>query len=630
MRSLPAPRLLLLLLLLPIAVMLGGCSPDFEGMAERRLAYARQNKGDIEIVAIQDAAKSAYLNGVMLAAAEINQRQGKLLGRNLNIRIEQDGDTFEDIKPTIRRIVANPRTVAVLGHRRSKIALPASVIYERSQVVFMPSFATTQVLTNHNFQYVYRMAPNTEIMAEQLASAAKTLGYQKMVMLYSREDLNRELAFLFEDKAIKQGIRLVKRSSFFDKDTNYRPIISQFNSEKFDAIFITAASDAAGRMALQLREMGIRQPILGDDSMNRASYTDAAGDAADGTIIPSLYKADDSSALNQQFIRQYQKKYETDPDYNAAQGYDSLMLLAAAIERAGSTTPPLLSSALHYMPAWVGLTGIHAYDQAGELRGKKYFFQARQEGKWYALPALQIPYLLERFSKEQQEKYGAQRTVTDFRKIFTEPMHDDDNKIYLLDLAQEILQFKRIGIIYENTADGRKAAGYELLQGLAKRKQTEIVGCTVAFSALNKRETEQAMIDCYGRLSLKVDAMLIPPYYSIDAKLLQRLNQSLAFFKIPSISLDEHNTDPNICLVLGKRSDIDVQGKGGTQAYNGLLNGLKVHEFAERMKNLPEVSVNLVNLQRYGLSDTPILLLSPNAFIYPDETAIVENRRGAP
>jgi len=208
-----------------LLVCLSGCSsPDFELMAKKRLEYARQNKGDIEIVVFEDPANSiyingtsTYLNGIKLAVENINQRSGKLLGRSIKLNIEQDASTFDATKNTLRRIADNPKITAVLGHADSNIAIPASVVYERSQILFMPPFSTAQGLTSHNFQYVFRMMPSAKIMAEQLVSVANILGYQKIVILYSRDDVNRELAFLFEDFAVQMGIDLVQNSSFLPK-----------------------------------------------------------------------------------------------------------------------------------------------------------------------------------------------------------------------------------------------------------------------------------------------------------------------------------------------------------------------------------------------------------------------------
>lgn len=608
-----------IIIIILVLIAISQYSPDFTKLGEKRLELSRQNDGNIEIAIMQTPGEtSGYLNGVMLAVEEINQRPDKLLGRSLKIHLEQEGETFEDTKSTIRKVVANPKITAVLGHRRSSIAIPASVIYERSQVIFITPFATAKSLTGHGFKYVFRMVPDNSVMADQLASVAQTLGYKNIVTLYSRDELSREVAFLFEDIAIKQGISITKSTSFSEKDTNYRPIISQFNSEPFDAVFIASSADAAALMASQLREMGIHKPILGSDSLNKELYTEKASNSARNTIIPSIYHPDQENPISKHFTQTYKKRYEEEPDHNAAQGYDSVMLLATAIERAGSTLPPLLSTTLHYMPAWIGVTGIHAFDEDGELQGKKYFFKVWQKQAWQDLPAIHVPYLLKRFTQSQQAE-------TNYPQVFSRRMHDDEHKIHLLDVAQQILGFKRIGLIYEDTEIGRMTASYELLQSLARKKGIDIAECVVPFSQKSRSELKQAMLACYGKLSLSSDALFLPSYRGIDEGLLEKLNSSLTFFKIPAISLDEKNTDPNVSLVLTKRSDVNTQNLQSMQVYSEILNGMKVHEFSAFLKNLPEVTINLTSLQYQGFSDHPILELSPDNYIHSHPLVIKKN-----
>ena len=337
---------------------LSACSPDFVAMGERRVEIARLNTGEIKIVAIQSEKNSSYIKGILLAAKKINQRPTKLINRPLKIQIEAEGDNPQSVQYMLERIASDPRVSAVLGHRTTHIAIPASAIYEIAKIIFMPSFATGKVLTGHNFKYIFRMAPSSVIMGEQIAFAAKTLGYEKIAIFYGRDELSKEEAFLFEGAAIKQGIDIITRISFFSKSTNYRPKISQLSDQEFDAIFVAAGADSAGRLTKQLREMGMNQTILGVDTLLRAKYLSAAGKSANNIIVPTMYNPEANSSINQSFKQQYKNTYHIDADYNAAQGYDSLMLIADAIEKSQTTLPSVLVSTLHYMPAWVGLTGL--------------------------------------------------------------------------------------------------------------------------------------------------------------------------------------------------------------------------------------------------------------------------------
>jgi branched-chain amino acid transport system substrate-binding protein len=602
-----------ILSILIFVIILSGCGANFEQMAEKRLAYAQNNQGDIEVVAIRSITKTNYLKGVLLAAETINNRPNKLLGRQLKINIEQESVTFNEGQSTFRRIAANPRITAVIGHRRSSVAVPASVIYEQSNIIFFASFSTIQNLTGHNFKYVFRMSPSAETMAEQLASVAETLGYKKMIILYGRDNLNRELAFLFEDAAIKRKIKPIKRASFSSDDTNYRSLISQFSNDNFDAIFIAASSQPSAFMVKQLREMGVQQPILGSDSFNSSTFTDTLKGFTDNIIAPSFYNPNKKNIINQYFNRSYLKKYGQKPDYRAAQGYDSLMLLALGIERAGSTIPSLLASTLHYMPAWIGTTGPHKFSQDGDILGKKYFFKALENKQWRNLPAIHIPYLLERFYTGSIIKGQEGEDAQNYVDSFTQAKDSEEHKIKLLELSKEVLKFKRIGIIYENTKNGREVVNYELLKKFSEQTKTTLLECKIPLSVLSKQERKQYFFSCFGKLSLSMDALFLPVYHGIDQTMLQKLSQSLAAFKIPTISLDPLNTN-NISLSLNKRSDINLTNMNDMQIYNGLLNNIELNVFAKQLKNLPEISANLYKLQNYNISETPILQLSPSHY----------------
>ncbi|MGB0849470.1 MAG: ABC transporter substrate-binding protein, partial [Thiolinea sp.] len=463
--------------------------------------------------------------------------------------------------------------------------------------------------------------PSNEIMAEQLANAASSLGYQNIVILYARDDFNRELAFLFEDAALKNDIKLVKRASFFDKDTNFRPIISQFNSEQFDSVFIAASGKTSALLVKQMREMGLEQPIIGSDSVNNQDYRTVAGEAANKTVFPITYSnLDSNNERNNRFIKKFKDKYLREPDYNAAQGYDSMMLLSESIERSNSTLTPTISSTLHFMPAWVGITGLHKFDQSGELLGKTYKFNAWNDDQIRPLPALHNIYLLERFNAANEAaETGDKDEKEDFASTFSTRMHEDDHKLQMLHLAYEALKFKKIGIIYEDNKIGRKKSGFNLLTALAKSKDIEIIGCKIPFSLIKKEQVDKKMIDCYGKLSLTIDAMLAPSVQNASPVLLHELSAGLAFFKIPAIGFETDNMDDHTSLAITRRTDVN---KNTVSAYSGLLSGLKVHEFSTKIQGLPDIYVNMKDLQRMGRSEKEILLLSPDYFLESNDSEI--------
>jgi len=601
-------------LLIIFLFILTGCNADYEGMAERRLQYAEKNTGDIAIAVFQSKTNSSYVNGVVLAVEEINQ-EGGLLGRNLKLLVEQDGSDFDSIRSTIRRVASNPKVAAVLGHISSKVVIPASVVYEKSEILFFPPFSTVKGLTSHNFNYVFRMLPKSKVMAAQMANITATLGYKNIVMLLARDEYSRELAFLYEEAAVKLGLKLVVHASLYEKNMNYRPVISEFKGQEFDAIFLSSPAKPAARMVRQLREMRVNVPIIGTDTLNSNEFREGVGSAGRKTIVPSVYNAAANNFPNQKLRKNYRAKYKEFPDGRAAQGYDSVMLFAQAVERAQSTVPALLSSTLHYMPAWVGATGIHAFDKTGEIAGKKYFFQTLKNEEWHMIPEIHSPFLLDRLVKGLSKKIENNQTITNFNKAFSKKLHVDDYREILLDLAHDILKFKSLGVIYEDSEVGRKTADYDLIKRVAKRKSFEVRDCKVEFSHSDKAFVERKLKACYGKLSLWVDAVYSMVYENVDQDLARRLNAGLGFFKIPLLTIDRGSqVDPNVSLALD-RLKVNLRDINTASLFKRLLVGIEVHEFQDRLSALPVISVNIENLQKYDIAIDEILNLSPDSYI---------------
>jgi hypothetical protein len=290
------------------------------------------------------------------------------------------------------------------------------------------------------------------------------------------------------------------------------------------------------------------------------------------------------------------------------------MLIANTIQLAETTLPSVLVSALHYMPAWVGITGMHSFTDSGEIRGKKYIFQVYKKGKWNPLPALHVPHSLFFFKKYQIEKNNSKdHEVTDFLKIFKQRMHTDDRKMYLIDLAHEILKFKQVGIMYEDTVDGRKLADFNIFEMISKKKNIKIISCKIPFSILSKEQIKTEMIACYGKLPLQSDVIYISNQYNggVSKEFIQVLNKNLNFLNVPTFSIGTGEINPHISLSLENYKNLSNEKMS---VYKNILVDLKIHEFSEKMQGIPNIIINLNHFQEYDLSEKSVIRLSPDTY----------------
>lgn len=611
----------LLLAAIPASLILTGFGTNYEDLISAREQHALNSKGDIVVVAVKEPWAEEYLNGIRLAVKQINEREGKLLGRPIRLRIEEALEDYEKDRSTIMKIARDPTVSAVLGHHRTEVAIPASVIYEQSQVVFMPPLSTGKDTTTHNFNYVFRMIPHNGVMARQLASVAKLLGYKNIALLYSFGYSRRELAFLFEDSAVELNMHFVARRSFNSEQMDYRDLIAQFSKMHPDMVFLSTDTNSGARMIRQLREMGVEVPIMGGNSLNLGPLKDLAGEAGNNTIVPAFYAPREGNMRQDEFIHAYQSAYQKIPDQNAAQGYDSLMLLAHAIERGKSIHPKSIASTLHHIPYWIGVTGVHTFDGKGDVVGKKYFFQVLKNNQWIRLPVVHFPYILwqfDRLNTQMFETTGKAKKKSGFVRQFFNVRSPEDLRMLHLSFLHEILRFKRLGVIYAEDGDPQKAGKLTNMKAFAEKNDFKLETCGVKQFGVISIDMEKQLTRCLGKLSVQVDMINITGLQSIDTDTLRRLQAPLDEYRIPLISLlGDTDLGDKATIRLGKfGSLINTGSERFITLFGSLLRNQSVHELAEKVENLPILGVNMQKLDQYNLlKSTPLVNLCPDFLI---------------
>jgi branched-chain amino acid transport system substrate-binding protein len=89
--------------------------------------------------------------------------------------------------------------------------------------------------------------------------------------------------------------------------------------------------------------------MIGSWTLSMASFIDTAGANGDGAMMPQTFIQMPTTPKRKAFIEAYKKAYNIDrmpSPVSAAQGYDSIYLLAAAINQAGSTEGRKIREAL--------------------------------------------------------------------------------------------------------------------------------------------------------------------------------------------------------------------------------------------------------------------------------------------
>jgi branched-chain amino acid transport system substrate-binding protein len=334
------------------------------------------NKGDIAIGLAWPVGSRNHMikEGVELAVDEING-QGGINGRKIRLVVKDDEETVTGGVTVAQSLIKIPDLVAVIGHGASYVSIAVSAIYEEAGIVMLSPASTAPSLTQRGYQFIFRNIPSDAEIARQLVLYAARQGYRRMAICYSEDSYGLGLANAFEDHAKNEGIKIVDRISYYAGVEDLERVANKWKALDYDAVFVAHEVTDGAIFIADAVKAGISGPFLAGDAMDTPQLCEVAGKAAEGTVVGSIFNPEDSRPETKDFIDKFSKVYNTPPTSYAAQGYDAVRLLAAAIEESGSTDPKAIAAKLRTFKEKPGAAGSHTFtdngDDVGNLVVKK-------------------------------------------------------------------------------------------------------------------------------------------------------------------------------------------------------------------------------------------------------------------
>jgi len=304
-------------------------------------------------------------DGVRLAVSEINAAGG-VLGRKLEV-VERDDQAEKGRGVQIaQEFINKEKVVAAVGYINTGVALASQRFFQEAKIPVMNNVATGSIIT-HQFDdqpenYIFRNAAHDSIQAPMIVEEAITRrGFKKVAILadstnygqLGREDLERALGL--------KGVKPVAVEKFNIKDVDMTAQLLKAKEAGAEAILTYGIGPELAQIANGMTKLGWKVPMIGSWTLSMANYIDNAGPGGEGARMPQTFIQEPTTPKRQSFIISYLKTFNhknarIDSPVSAAQGYDSIYLLAAAITQAKSTEGPKIKAALENLQTPV--TGV--------------------------------------------------------------------------------------------------------------------------------------------------------------------------------------------------------------------------------------------------------------------------------
>lgn len=288
--------------------------------------------------------------GRNLAAEEINAAGGVLDGRKL-VMIAADGQC--DPKAGVdagNKVVNVDQVVAVVGASCSgetngmvqSVTIPAGV-------ASISDSATAPSITDlEDNGLVFRTAPSDSFQGKALAEYAFDQGYKKLAVTYANDDYNAGIAKVFEEAFKGLGGEITAIQLHEPNKASYRAELTTLSEGDPEALAVFAYVDGSGITIIKnALETGAFTKFFGADGMYDAKVIDAIGaDSLKDSIWLTATATNPDLPGYEHFAEGIKAAgYDPQAPY-VSQGYDATMLVALAIEKAGSTDRRAIADAL--------------------------------------------------------------------------------------------------------------------------------------------------------------------------------------------------------------------------------------------------------------------------------------------
>lgn len=345
------------------AIMMAGLS-GCGGKTGGAVSSGAKNAAKIGFTAALTGGAAAYgkseEEGVRLAVEEINKKGDFPIDLLVEDTKAVPADSMNATKKLIQEKVS-----LIIGPMTSNEAKAAGPIIQNAKVPSLEISVTAENITDIGDCIFRNSVPESKNIPQTVKKTHKLLGYKTAAILYAHDNEQHVTAQKYFQKTMEEeGVKVIDVETFGSKDSEYSAQLTNIQHKAPDVIVVCSYYQEGSRILKKMREMGMDQPVLGDNGFVSPELGKMAGAAADNVYVSSMWSADRKDEKVQKFVENYTKAYGRAPDQFAASAYDGVYMAMDAMQRAGTTTDhKKIRDALAQMKDFKGVCGTFSFDE---------------------------------------------------------------------------------------------------------------------------------------------------------------------------------------------------------------------------------------------------------------------------
>jgi branched-chain amino acid transport system substrate-binding protein len=312
--------------------------------------------------------------GAEIAIEEINAAGGVKVGdQTLKLSLNfKDDEASGETALSAYNTLMDEGTQALLGTVTSGAGLAIGEKIAEDGILQVTPSGSAAGLTE--WPNAFRLCFTDPLQGQTMARyAVEDLGLKKIAVIFNNADeYSTGVKDAFVAEVATLGGEIVAEESFEKGAVDFKTQLTKIKGTDAEIIFAPVYYGDAAFITTQAAELGMSLPYIGSDGWDGvlAQVVDPA--VLEGAVFLSPFLATDETPAVQAFVKAYDEAYKAVPDQFAADGYDTVYVMKAALEKAGSTDSEALIAAMTEIQV-EGLTGSVTFTAEGEPnKGAKF------------------------------------------------------------------------------------------------------------------------------------------------------------------------------------------------------------------------------------------------------------------
>jgi branched-chain amino acid transport system substrate-binding protein len=308
------------------------------------------------------------------------------------VSADHQGNPAEGQSQTLR-LITQEKVAAMVGAYQSNVSFTATAIAERYGIPFIVGDSVAANITGRGFKWVFRTTPiASDFAANYMLFLAdmKKAGHKvdSIAIVNENTDYGTSVAGTLLEQAKAKGFNVVAQIPYSANATDVTAQVLQLKDKKPDAvIFVSYTADSILYMKTFKNLDYMPAMVIGDDSgFSDPTFVPSVGGIAQGVMNRSAWDIGAAGSVTAKINEMFKAKTGNQMDDTSARSMQAMLVLADAINRAGSAEPAKIQKALQETDLkptqlMMGYRGVK-FDQTGQnvlaatyliqLQGKDY------------------------------------------------------------------------------------------------------------------------------------------------------------------------------------------------------------------------------------------------------------------